>query len=339
MSTDDETKPAPATPPFPAEQCESVFRVIEHIFITGKEPDNLPDEIRNNEIFRRLMSMLEYFYEIVISLSKGDLSLPLDLKGAVAGTLKQLQANLRHVAWKAQMIASGDYHQRIDFMGELSAAFNKMAENLEQTRSNLMAEITVRKKTEETLLQTQDQLRARIAEIESLQETLKDQAIRDPLTGLYNRRYLNETLGRELARAERSGSPVSLVMLDIDHFKKFNDTHGHNAGDLVLVTLGNLLSAGTRKSDICCRYGGEEFVIILPDAAIGVAIRRAENWRQTFADQAILVGEERLHATFSGGIASFPEDGVNAEDILRKADEALYRAKAEGRNRLIVPSR
>ena len=325
--------------PIPSDPLESAFGALDYIFTTGKEPDDLPEEIRNSETYKKLLATMQASYYFIIGLSKGDLSVPLSVKGPVAGTLNQIQANLRHMIWQVQMIAAGDYDQRLEFMGEFSTAFNTMAEKLKETRVNLMAEIAVRKKTEEVLLQTQDQLKARIAEIESLHEILRDQAIRDALTGLYNRRYLNETLGRELARAGRSGSPVSLVMIDIDHFKKFNDTHGHEAGDLVLVTLGNLLSAGTRKSDICCRFGGEEFVAILPDAAIGVAIRRAENWRQTFASQEIAFGEKRLKATFSGGISSFPEDGETAEEVLRKADEALYRAKAEGRNRLIVLSR
>lgn len=327
------------TAPLPPDMLESALRTLDHILATGIEPQDLPDALQSNEQFQKILATFRAFQEFVIGMAKGDLSVPLPVKGTVADTLKQIQANLRQLTWQAQMIAGGDYNQRIEFMGDFSTAFNSMAENLEQARSSLMAEIAVRKKTEEVLLQTQDQLKARIAEIEGLQEILRDQAIRDALTGLYNRRYLNETLGRELARAGRSGSPVSLVMIDIDHFKKFNDTHGHEAGDLVLVTLGNLLGSGTRKSDICCRFGGEEFVVILPDAAIGVAIRRAENWRQTFAAQEIAFGAERLHATFSGGISSFPEDGETAEEVLRKADESLYRAKAEGRNRLIVSSR
>ncbi|MCX6564181.1 MAG: GGDEF domain-containing protein [Candidatus Aminicenantes bacterium] len=324
--------------PIPSDPFEPAFRAIEYFLTTGNEPDDLPDDIRNSEMYKKLVATMQELDKFVKGMAKGDLSVPLVLKGTVAGTLKQIQANLRHMTWQVQMIAAGDYDQRLEFMGEFSTAFNTMAEKLKETRTNLMAEIAARKKTEEALIQTQDQLRARIAEIESLQEILRDEAIRDALTGLYNRRYLNETMGRELARAGRSGSPVSLVMLDIDHFKKLNDTHGHEAGDLVLITLGNLLSAGTRKSDICCRFGGEEFVVILPDAAIGVAIRRAENWCQTFASQEIAFGEERLQATFSGGISSFPEDGETAEEVLRKADEALYRAKAEGRNRLIVSS-
>ena len=325
--------------PVPSDPFEPVSRAIEHILTTGNEADGLPDDLKNSEGYKRLVSAMRALDNFVIGMAKGDLSVPLTLKGTVAGTLKQLQANLRHLTWQAETIAAGDYDQRIEFMGEFSTAFNTMTEKLKQTRASLIDEIAVRKKTEEALLQSQDQLKARLAEIEALQEILRDQAIRDALTGLYNRRYLNETLSRELARAGRSGSPVSLVMLDIDYFKVFNDTHGHEAGDLVLITLGNFLSAGTRKSDICCRFGGDEFLVILPDASIGVAIRRAENWRQTFAAQEIAFREERLRATFSGGISSFPEDGETAEEVLRKADEALYRAKAEGRNRLIVSSR
>jgi diguanylate cyclase (GGDEF)-like protein len=325
--------------PVPADLLESALGVLDHILATGIEPQDLPDALRSNELFQKILATFRAFHEFVFGMAKGDLSVPLAVKGIVADTFKQLQTNLRRLTWQARMIAGGDYKQRVEFMGDFSTAFNSMAENLEQARTSLMSETAVRKKTEEALLHTQDLLKGRIAEIEALEEILRAQAIRDALTGLFNRRYLNETLGRELARAGRSGSLISLVMLDIDHFQNFNDAHGHEAGDLVLITLGNLLSAGTRKSDICCRFGGEEFVIILPDMSIGVAIRRAEKWRQTFAALEIAFGEERLHATFSGGISSFPEDGETAEEVLRKAGEALYRAKAEGRNRLIVSSR
>jgi len=219
---------------------------------------------------------------------------------------------------------------------ELSAALNKMISNLEQVQSNLVREIAVRKKTEEELLVTQDQLKARLAEIEALQESLREQAIRDPLTGLFNRRYLDDTLARELARAGRAGSPISLVMIDLDHFKRINDTYGHRAGDLVLMALGNLLESNTRRSDICCRFGGEEFVIILPDAPAGVAFHRAERLREVFAAQEIAFAADRIRATFSVGVAAFPEHGQEIEQVLRKADEALYKAKSAGRNRVVA---
>jgi diguanylate cyclase (GGDEF)-like protein len=168
----------------------------------------------------------------------------------------------------------------------------------------------------------------------NLRETLRNQAIRDPLTGLFNRRYIEETLEREIHRADRMNNPVAAILLDIDHFKQFNDTFGHEAGDLLLQSVGRLLATNTRAEDIACRLGGDEFFVVMPDAPVNVALARAESLREAVRALKIQHQHQTLKGvTISAGIASFPEHGRMGKTVMRAADTALYQAKAEGRNR------
>jgi diguanylate cyclase (GGDEF)-like protein/PAS domain S-box-containing protein len=172
-----------------------------------------------------------------------------------------------------------------------------------------------------------------------LRERLRDQSIRDALTGLFNRRYLEETLDRELRRAEREGQPVGVLMLDIDHFKRFNDSFGHGAGDEVLRALGQLLMRHVRVEDIACRYGGEEFTVVLPGCSLDTAIARAEALREQARDlQVHHAGQALGGITVSAGVAAFPQHGTTESAVLRAADGALYQAKQAGRNRVVVSS-
>lgn len=183
------------------------------------------------------------------------------------------------------------------------------------------------------------ELKTALEEVQALQTRLREQAIRDPLTGLFNRRYLTETFDRELLRAHRNGSPISAIMGDIDHFKSVNDTYGHQAGDEVLRAFGTLLKQGARGSDICCRYGGEEFLLVLFDMAIDDAWRRAERLRQAVAAAAIPLGASVVRITASFGIASFPAHGETGEALIAAADAALYAAKKAGRNQTRTANR
>ena len=170
-----------------------------------------------------------------------------------------------------------------------------------------------------------------------LRETLRGQAIRDPLTGLFNRRYLEETLKRELARVRRLGGSLGVIRLDLDHFKQFNDTQGHGAGDALLSALGDLLQTETRPEDIVSRYGGEEFLVVLPGASLEVSQERAENLRQAVKRLRIHYMDQVLSSTtISLGVASFPEHGGDGDMVIRAADQALYRAKQEGRDLVVV---
>jgi diguanylate cyclase (GGDEF)-like protein/PAS domain S-box-containing protein len=196
--------------------------------------------------------------------------------------------------------------------------------------------VSERKAAERALLESNRQLQARIEEIGQLQIALQELAVRDGLTALYNRRYLDETLEREVSRARREGNPLSLVMLDIDHFKRVNDTYGHQAGDEVLRVLAATLMADIRTEDIACRYGGEEFLILLPGMPLASAMERAERWRKSVEELSIAHGHLAIGFTISLGVAAYPEHGKTPDDLTRCADQALYRAKHEGRNRVVM---
>jgi diguanylate cyclase (GGDEF)-like protein len=167
----------------------------------------------------------------------------------------------------------------------------------------------------------------------NLQTKLEHQSIRDPLTGLFNRHFMQMSLDRELARAARRRNTLAVLMLDVDHFKRFNDTHGHVAGDTALTRIANTMQSCVRAEDIVCRYGGEEFTIILPDTTVSGACERAENLLQAVANLEVSMDTE-THGEFSVsiGVAFFPNDGDGSDQLLRRADLALYRAKKLGRN-------
>ncbi len=170
-----------------------------------------------------------------------------------------------------------------------------------------------------------------------LRETLKHQSIRDPLTSLFNRRYMEEFLDRELHRAERQNQSVGIIMLDVDYFKQFNDTFGHEAGDTLLQELAMFLQGSIRGSDIACRYGGEEFLLILPEACLEVARGRAEQLREGVKHLQVQHRGQMLGpVSLSLGVAGFPEHGPNVEAVIQSADEALYAAKKSGRDRVAV---
>jgi len=169
-----------------------------------------------------------------------------------------------------------------------------------------------------------------------LRERLRLESIHDPLTELYNRRYMEEALDREIRRARRHDTPVSLLMLDVDHFKTVNDTYGHETGDVVLRELGALLQRNIRGGDIACRYGGEEFLLILPDTPLGTATQRAEEILKQIRTLTIAYQDTGFHITASIGVSALPRHGHEIQHIIHAADAALYRAKENGRNQVVV---
>lgn len=168
---------------------------------------------------------------------------------------------------------------------------------------------------------------------------LREQSVRDHLTGLFNRRYMEETMERELLRCSRKQLPLGIIILDIDNFKRFNDTYGHLTGDEILHEVGTFLLEHFRGEDVPCRYGGDEFVIVIPEAAQNVTNMRAELIRENAKHFHIKNNDRELEAvTISLGVANFPTNGQTRPAILKAADDALYRAKREGRNRVVVAS-
>ncbi|MDD2620706.1 MAG: diguanylate cyclase, partial [Syntrophomonadaceae bacterium] len=169
-----------------------------------------------------------------------------------------------------------------------------------------------------------------------MREMLIQQSIRDPLTRLFNRRYMQETLQRELLRAERKSAPVAIIMADIDHFKRINDNYGHSIGDKVLQEVSSIMESCIRSDDIACRYGGEEFTLIMPGASLEVALQRAEDLRMRIKSSGFMVSDHiREVITISLGVAVYPEHGTHPDTLLKSADQALYQAKQGGRDRVM----
>jgi len=199
----------------------------------------------------------------------------------------------------------------------------------------VLRDITKRYQDELELQRANERLAAHVREIEALHDELREQAIRDGLTGLFNRRYLDEILSRELARVGHEGGVLSVVMIDVDHFKATNDRLGHREGDRLLAYLGTVLREGTRAGDTACRYGGEEFLLVLPEATSETARERAESLRRGYSARLRAAGFEGP-LTLSAGVASFPMHAKTDDELLRAADVALYRAKTEGRDRVCI---
>jgi len=194
--------------------------------------------------------------------------------------------------------------------------------------------IEARRRYQVTLEDVNRRLRAQLEEISALQAELKDKAVRDPLTGLYNRHYLHETLPRELARARREAYPLAMVMVDLDYFKAINDTYGHVTGDQAITQAARVLQKLARESDLVCRYGGEEFLAVLPRMALEEALQLAERWRDAIAQATLHKFGTEIRLTASFGVAVFPEHATGGEALLQCADAALYSSKGHGRNRV-----
>ena len=239
-----------------------------------------------------------------------------------------------------RFLASHETHEEIQIPGDpprtldlnVSALYNRF--NVLEGRVIVAHDVTEHKWLENDLKYANEALIRQLDEIELLRDELEQQAIRDPLTNVYNRRYMVEFLENEIARAGREKLSVSIVMMDLDNFKQFNDNHGHKCGDVILQAFANFLIEHTRRGDVVCRYGGEEFVILMPNTPHHIGYERAEAWRQDFSETAIDYDRMKFSATFSAGVATFPQHGHTGDLILQAADKALYRSKDSGKNKV-----
>lgn len=187
-------------------------------------------------------------------------------------------------------------------------------------------------RSREELVHTQKQL----AEVSTELERAHEQSRTDPLTGFLNRRGMEEILLREFARSRRTSAPLSVAILDVDHFKQVNDQHGHDVGDQALVHLGKIARAGVRETDSVCRYGGEEFVVVFPGAASDGARFVVDRMRVLAENTPLAVGAQRVAIRFSAGVSELVASDGSIRALLKRADEALYAAKRAGRNRVVV---
>ncbi len=196
----------------------------------------------------------------------------------------------------------------------------------------LLQDVTERKRNERALADMNLQLQRQLEENKLLQAALHEQVIRDPLTGLYNRRFLHEVLGKELSQSSRTLRPVSVILLDVDHFKSFNDTYGHSAGDVMMKALADWLRTKTRRGDFVCRYGGDELVVVMPGAPYQVGALRAQEWCAGFRELRIWHDRMLLRTTLSLGVAACPAHSATPDELLHSADMAMYAAKQAGRD-------
>jgi diguanylate cyclase (GGDEF)-like protein len=260
---------------------------------------------------------------------------------------------VRMLIARCRAIANGDPDQRVqirsgDELEELVDAFNVMSQELTESRAQAeearrslehardLLELRVAERTQD-LMQANERLLHEVAERARAEEQLAHAARADPLTGLMNRRAMLEQLEYQMARYQRSETPFILLLADLDHFKSINDTFGHDAGDQALIEIAEQLKGGLRAQDLVARWGGEEFLILLPDTDLEGGLTVAEDLREGIAARALTIGEETMRLTLSLGVAGYCAD-QSLNDCIKAADTALYRAKVEGRNRVVAAS-
>ncbi|GHV56926.1 hypothetical protein FACS189460_2610 [Deltaproteobacteria bacterium] len=319
-----------------------VVDFLEKLLLTHRNQP-LPPEIAAVEGLDRVCEHIRNIKDILFQFSNGQFEYQLTQGGATVGYIKALQSNIRHLAWQCNRVADGDLNQRVDFMGELSNAFNRMIESLTEHRQ------IIEQKQEELTSLTQE-LRKEIRrkeEVEAVlrasEESYRQKSLHDPLTGIYNRGYFFESATREMENLKRQlGSSACVVMIDIDHFKKYNDTYGHLLGDQVIKSVTGVVSRVLRKSDILARYGGEEFVLFLDRADLETGLAIAERIRVLVEAQPNPAGTQAPPVTVSLGLCCvdsrfiFPySPGPHILfEALTQADAALYVSKKKGRNRV-----
>ena len=230
----------------------------------------------------------------------------------------------------------------IEQRGSLSKYLQTTISPLKNAQSDLIGwtivctDVTRRKTAEIALQKLNDRLEEQLITVQTLQAKLKEQAIRDALTGTFNREYLDSTLQRELARAKRKGSPLSVIMIDIDCFKAINDTYGHKAGDIVIKSVGSMLLKDSRECDYVCRFGGDEFIVVMPEMTEADAVKRAEKWRKLLKGKHVLFRHDAIAPTISIGIAAYPSVDKGTQGLIDAADRAMYAAKDSGRDQVCV---
>ena len=299
-----------------------------------------PDALNQNAEFYQIVRKISEIRTILAEFSEGNITSPVTMRGYVGGALKTLQSNMRHLAWQMQKIGTGDFSQRIEFMGEFACAFNRMLETFEESydevkrREQKMTELATSLKQEvERRVEIEEKLR-------QSEEEYRRLATIDFLTGVCNRRYFYTLADKEMDRMGRNGRGMCLAMMDVDYFKSINDRFGHLNGDVVLTCIAEAIVANLRAVDIVARYGGEEFVVLLPDTPFDAGCVTLERLREFISCMPIALDSRSLTITLSIGVTYLepvPAHGDRRKILgtaIERADDALYRAKANGRNRM-----
>lgn len=306
------------------------------------DPPSLPEQYAGVESLQTLHSYLRELRDSLFAASNGDLSGRVPLKGYIGGTLKTLQANLRHMTWQTKMVASGDFSQRVEFMGEFSESFNAMVLQLDQTLQELMAKEAALSRTNEELRKENAIRKETEAALRKSQDELQRLAMTDALTGLFNRRHFNRVAEEEIRRTLRYKHPLSVMVFDIDFFKRVNDTFGHRTGDRVLAMIARITREVLRSSEIPARWGGEEFIVLLPETPAEAAAAVAERLRGKIEEAELSTDRGVVKVTASFGVSDVLEhrdtrlEDQIVSEFVSTADRAMYASKSTGRNRVTV---
>jgi diguanylate cyclase (GGDEF)-like protein len=320
------------------------YSAIQYVAALLNSPTvpELPPELEDMEELRQLQTQFMEIRGHLLHISRGDLSQDIKTRGYAAGLLKRHLANLRHLTWQVEQVARGDFTQRVDFMGDFSKAFNSMVVHLDTTLTSLRT-------TEEALTRLTNSLRQEVEMRTSAVNALKLSEARfkyladhDPLTGALNRRSFLLIAETGLKNAYQSLKPCSFAMLDVDHFKKFNDTYGHLDGDLALKHVVKVAQSNLRQSDCMGRYGGEEFIFFFADADRDQGFRAAERIRKAIGDNPVHLESGPVYITASVGVSTalphWPgeRDSVFLQKMVLMADGAVYQSKQNGRDRVTL---
>ncbi|MDR3153607.1 MAG: diguanylate cyclase [Deltaproteobacteria bacterium] len=326
---------------FTRADAEAMFKFLEKVIMDNKTPV-LPPEYAEWDTFHSLYQHTSEIKNALINFAKGDLDLRMVKKGATSGNLKAILANLSHLAWQFKVAASGDYSHTVDYMGEFSEAFNLMTSSLARNERQIKEKQEELGKLTEELkkeIRRRDQVEAALKASESNYRNL---ALHDPLTKIYNRGYFNEAGGREAEMVRRRGDELSLLMMDLDKFKRFNDTFGHLSGDAALIHTTLVVKELQRKTDIFARYGGEEFALLLPQTNLNDSLDIGERLRRVLASRFDPAPNCHDPITISIGVATLNQQMAvkisNTDALLKlltsRADEALYMSKTLGGNKV-----
>ena len=294
---------------------------LEHIrkLLRDRKVPELQEEYSNEALLKEIHYELKAIREVMFAFSAGDFSPDITARGVIPGGLKTLQAHLRHLIWQAKMVEKGDFSQKIHFMGEVSDAFNGMILKLNESLA---------------------ELREKEQKLKESEAKFKFLASHDPLTGILNRRSFIELANIELAHASLRDIQCCLAMMDIDNFKRFNDTYGHPAGDKALRHTVKTIESELRKNDFMGRYGGEEFIFFFFGADEHVSLGVLERLRKSLAEKPVPLENGNVQITASFGLVSSAAENSKDKDYINKliqnADAALYAAKREGRNRIVL---
>lgn len=285
-----------------SDDTQKLMELLLELLSERKVPEakTISPALQQDATYQKLYAILMDLRTLSEALGRGDLKTTVKEKGYVLSNLKALQSSLRHLTWQTRMVAGGDFTQKVDFLGDFSDSFNEMTKQLQNH-----------------------------------QEQMQHLASCDALTQIPNRLFLDEFAKEAFEEACKNNTPLSMLMLDIDHFKVANDNYGHAVGDLVLKELGKLLTTQLRDTDLVARYGGEEFVVVLPGTDMQHALSIAQHLLATIQKLEIPVSNEvKIQITVSIGVSERHVGDAHYTQIINRSDKAMYLAKISGRNRV-----